>query len=175
MRDPTPASTTRSARQATTSPRSPPSRYRLIVNGHRAWEQSDACNLDMPGAAHLVVIETPQELVAIKAFVMNLPSGTAGNAIWIGGVQPKTATSPSDGWIGFDGEPLLYGWGGSEPNDSPNNGESDHAEQFVAMEKALPYFLDIPGGNTFGALCECDGKAIDPNAAILVDSYRPPP
>jgi len=149
-----------------------PSRYRLIVNGGRAWEQSDACNQDLQGATHLVVIDSPPELTAVKAFVQNPGAGLAGNALWIGGVQPITATTPSDGWIGFDGKPLINGWGGGEPNDRGND-ESNHEEQFVKMQPDKAYFIDTAGTDILSALCECDGKPIAPTAASMVDSYRP--
>ena len=151
-----------------------PSRYRLIDNGARACEQSDACNQDAPAATHLVVIETPEELAAVKAFVQKPGVGLAGNALWIGAVQPITAITPSDGWIGFDGKPLINGWSGGEPNDRGGT-ESNHEEQFVKMQPDKPYFIDTAGTDILSVLCECDGKPIDPTAASLVDGYRPPP
>ncbi len=150
-----------------------PSRYRLIIDGHRAWEQSDACNQDMPVATHLVVIETTQELAAVVAFVKTPGAGIAGNALWIGGVQPKTARFPSDGWLGFDGQRLINGWGVGEPNDKGND-ENNHEEQFVKMQQDKAYFIDTAGTDNIGALCECDGKSIAPTVASVIDSYRPP-
>ena len=149
-----------------------PSRYRLIADGHRAWEQSDACDQDMQGMTHLAVIETPQELEDVRTFLKNPGSGLATGGIWIGAVQRMSATSPRDGWLGFDGADLFNGWGGTEPNDGLDNNENDHSEQFVVMEKGLSFFIDIPGNSTFSALCECDGKPIDSSVATLVASYH---
>jgi hypothetical protein len=149
-----------------------PSRYRVINNGHPAWEQSDACNQDTQGATHLAVIETPEELTNVKTLLMTLGPSLDGGGIWIGAVQRMSATSPGDGWLGFDGENLFNGWGGSEPSDGSDNDENDHSEQFVVMEKGAAYFIDISGNSTFGALCECDGKPIAPAVAALVDSYH---
>ena len=151
-----------------------PSRYRLIKTGHPAWEQSDACNQDMPGATHLAVIETAKELADIDAY-MRPGLGAEGDSLWIGAVQPPTAISPGDGWIGFDGAPLFNGWGGSEPNDHTDNNETNHEEQFIRVTRTSPktYFIDDGGDKSFGALCECDGKPISPAAALLVDSYKP--
>ena len=149
-----------------------PSRYRLITAGHPVGEQSDACNQDLPGATHLVVIETPKELTDVEAFVRNLGPGTAGNALWIGGVQRRTAVLPSDAWLGFDGNPLIHGWGGGEPNDK-GGGESQHDEQFVKMQKDKPYFIDATGTDAIGALCECDGKAVATSAVEAFLASRP--
>jgi hypothetical protein len=148
-----------------------PSRYRLIASGHRAWEQSDDCNNDAPAATHLVVIETPDELAAVRAFASNPGVGLAGSGLYLGGVQLKTATTPSDAWLGFNGAPLINGWGGGEPNDSGGD-ESNHQEQFVMMAQASGFFVDVGGNETFGALCECDGKPIDPNVANVVAGYH---
>ncbi len=148
------------------------SRYRLIIDGHRAWEQSDACNVDAPAATHLVVIETLQEFADIKAFLLGQSSGLAGDGIWIGAVQRMNATSLRDGWLGFDGADLFNGWGNGEPNDGSDNNENNHEEQFAGMEKNSSSFIDFPGSSSFGALCECDGKPIDPTVANLVASYH---
>src|SRR5512140_115676 len=116
-----------------------PSLYRLIKIGHPAWEQSDDCNDDQPGSTHLVVIGSPQELADIKKFVVNPALGLIGGRLWIGGVQPKNATSPGDGWLGFDGAPLIDGWLNGEPKDG-GGGENNHLEQFVVMEQGAPDF-----------------------------------
>jgi hypothetical protein len=149
-----------------------PTRYRLIQDGHRAWEQSDACNKDQPGATHLVVIETLMEFNDVSAYIR--PGlGTAGDSVWIGAVQLVTATSPGDAWLGFDGKPLFNGWGGSEPNDNSNNDESNHEEQFVRMTRTQPpFFIDAKGDDNYGALCECDGTSIPASVAATIDGYR---
>jgi hypothetical protein len=151
-----------------------PSRYRLIYDGHRAWEHSDACNMDMPGATHLVVIETPKELDDVKRFVANPGIGITKGGVFLGGVQLKTATSPDEGWLGFDGAPLFNGWGSSEPNDSGDGNEGNHQEQFVEMAQSTLFFIDVAGTDMFGALCECDGKPVAQNAADAIAANRPP-
>jgi hypothetical protein len=150
-----------------------PSRYRLITDGHRAWEQSDACNQDLPAATHLVAIDSPEELAAVKTFVAGPGPGLAGNALWIGGVQSKTAALPADDWFGFDGQPLINGWSGGEPNDRGGT-EGNHEEQFVKMQKDKPYFIDTSVNDILSALCECDGKPIAATAAAAITAGRPP-
>ena len=147
-----------------------PSRYRLIANGHPAWEQSDACNRDLPGATHLVVFETMPELMAVSAFVDDPGTTVARNAIWIGAVQLRTAVLASDGWLRFDGAPLIDGWASGEPNDGTIE---DHGEQFAFLGRTLRYLVDLSGGTDNGALCECDGKPVAQNATDAILSNRP--
>jgi len=147
-----------------------PSRYRLLPAGHPAWEQSDACNADLPGATHLVVLDTIPELLSVSAFVDNPVTITAANAVWIGGVQLRTAVQAGDGWLRFDGAPLTEGWNSGEPNDGT---VEDHGEQFVSLERGQRYLADKPGATNSGALCECDGKPIAQNAADAILSNRP--
>ena len=152
-----------------------PSHYRLIVDGHRAWEQSDDCNDDLPGSTRLVVIETRKEFDDISAYIKT-GLGTAMDSVWIGAVQLPTAATVDTDWLGFDGAPLFDGWGGSEPNDNntSNPDEANHEEQFVRMTRTNPpYFIDDSGPKMFGAICECDGKPIAATVPALINGYRP--
>jgi len=151
-----------------------PTRYRLIPEGHPAWQQSDACMVDLPSATHLVVLETMAEVMAVSGFVDTTPTTIANNAVWVGGVQERTASLPDFGWLGFDGAPLIPAvWATGEPNDGTN--ESDHSEQFVVLERTRRYLVDRGGSNGYGALCECDGKPIAPGAVAAITANRPPP
>lgn len=149
-----------------------PTRYRLIVNGHRAWEQSDACNADLPGASHLVIFETVAEAEAVVAF-MEPNRGIARDSIWVGAVQRPTATQPDEQWLGFDGQPLIDVWHDNEPNDFFNN-ESDHQEQFALIERRRDGMIDISGSTNAGALCECDGKPLSQDVLATIDANRRP-
>jgi hypothetical protein len=151
-----------------------PSRYRLIIDGRPAWEQSDACMGDMSGATHLVVLDSQDELVKVAALVNAPPMGIAGNAIWIGAVQLRSATRPGDGWIWFDGATLTSGWHSGEPNDGGGpRGEGDHSEQFIKLQQGRTYYTDAAGSDSNGALCECDGKPIAKPALDEITAYRP--
>lgn len=146
-----------------------PTRYRLISAGHPAWEQSDACNADMPGMTHLAVLETMTELMNVSTFV-NSPADTApGQQVWVGGVQLRTAMTPSAGWLGFDGAALINAWDPGEPNDGSN--EDDHSEQFIFLEMARR-LADRPGNTGLGALCECDGKPLPQNVVDAITANR---
>lgn len=147
------------------------SRYRLIVEGHPAWEQSDTCAADMPGATHLAVLDTLDERNAAAALINAAPT-LASSGAWIGAVQLRTATLTNQAWFWFDGTPLTGSWNSGEPNDG-GGGETDHREQFVKLQKTRTGFTDQNGSEGDGALCECDGKPIAPAAAAAIAANRP--
>jgi len=149
-----------------------PTRYRLIPEGNSAWQQSDTCMVDLPGATHLVVLETMPEVMAVSIFVDTSPTIIAGNAVWVGGVQQRTEQLPDFGWLAFDGAPLIAAWAAGEPNDGGS--ELDHSEQFVVLERTRRYLADRAGITSFGALCECDGKPVAAGAADAITANRPP-
>jgi hypothetical protein len=148
-----------------------PSRYRLIATGHSAWDHGTACSMDLPGATHLVVLETMTEFTNVKGLVDSAATNAiVHNAVWIGTVQPRAVTLPTEGWLALDGAPLITAWDLGEPNDGGNEG--DHNEQFVFYEHNRLGLADVPGNTNSGALCECDGKPIDPAVAALIASYH---
>jgi hypothetical protein len=148
-----------------------PSRYRLIVNGGPAANQSDLCNDDMSGATHLVVLDSMEELVAVAALVDAAANNAiTHNSVWVGGVQSNMAKAPSDAWLGFDDQPLIPRWAQGEPNDG--GGTEDHMEQFVLVLRGKPYLTDATRNTSSGALCECDGRAVGPMAAEAIAANR---
>jgi len=149
------------------------SRYRLITDGHRAWEQSDACAGDLPGHTHLVVLETKGELTAVSALIDNSHLGISSNAVWVGAVQLATALTPDTSWLGFDDQPLIDAWDHGEPNDAGGT-EIDHREQFARLDVGHNGLADSQGGESRGAVCECDGKPLAVLAATTIDLYRVP-
>jgi hypothetical protein len=151
-----------------------PSRYRVLGDGHRAWEQSDTCNLDLPGATHLVILETADELARVAGFLAHANDGIAHNSLWVGGVQRRTTTRPGESWIGFDGAPLLDSWNNGEPNDDGGSGENDHKEQFAMIEHNHDGLADAAGNISGGALCECDGKRLSPDVVATINDNRLP-
>ncbi len=158
-------------------PASPePSRYRLIASGGKATDQIAACNGDLQGATHLIVLDSMPELIAVAALVDGMPDkAIAHNAVWVGGVQQKTALLPDQSWLGFDDNPLPDQWAPGEPNDGGGdiaNTELDHHEQFVLVERGKHYLTDSSRDTSSGALCECDGKPVGPMAVATIDSNR---
>jgi len=61
-----------------------PPRYRLITSGAQAWQHSDACAQDLPGATHLAVLESSAEVAGVQALVEQPPAPIAANAVWSG-------------------------------------------------------------------------------------------
>jgi hypothetical protein len=146
------------------------SRYRLITVGHPAWTQSDACAADSASATHLVVLDSQNELDRVVELVV--AATTPVSSIWLGAVQQATAMQPLAGWLWLDGSPVTGGWSGVEPND--RDGRENQEEQFARIEKTKPYLQDSGGNTGAGALCECDGKPIAPEAAAAIRANRPP-
>jgi hypothetical protein len=153
-----------------------PSRYRLIATAAHADLQITACNNDLPGRTHLVVLDSVPELVAVSMLLDNeAPGAIAGDSIWIGGVQQRTALLPADNWLGFDDLPLIANqWAvPTEPNDGGGplaTTELDHGEQFVSIKRGKRYFSDTSRATSYGALCECDGKPVGTLAAAAITS-----
>jgi len=154
-----------------------PSRYRLITTGAQAWQASDTCAQDLPGATHVVVLETTAEVASVEALVEDPPAPIAANSVWVGGVQLRTATQPGEEWIGFDGLPLIAGrWYVASNDHEPNDGDAteNRLEQFVSISAGKTGLNDSDGSGSKGALCECDGHPLAASAAAAVADNRTP-
>ena len=144
------------------------SRYRIIVAGARAWEQSADCANDIGGKTHLVAPDNAAELTA----VMTVVNATAGlpvgqGSAYVGGVQLRNQATDSAGWLSITGGALLSIWDPGEPNDGGDNVENS-AENFAMLERTRTSLIDVPGTSSFGAVCECDGKPIDAAAGAAI-------
>lgn len=156
-----------------------PTRYRLSAQGASAWAHSETCSLDLLGATHLVGLETAGELASVQRLV---DSSTIAAGVWVGGVQRHTATTPGEGWLGLDGQPLLAGAWYHGPGDNgqtdsePNDGDAmeNLLEQFVIIKPMRNGLQDSQGSNSKGALCECDGKPIAATAAAEISANSTP-
>ncbi len=145
------------------------SRYRVIKIGNAMWSQSDDCDNDLPGATHLVALDDLEEIAAVRAYLEALPDNLQA---WVGAVQRSNAAAPDAAWITTGDAALPSYWcRPAEPNDGGSQPESGR-EQFAWVESNSPCFIDSPGQNSHGALCECDGKPIGASAAELIETYR---
>ena len=140
------------------------SRYRVLTAPDRAWVQSDLCNADSAGFTHVAVLETSVEAVAAQAELDKLQQFRW----WIGAVQDRSAVNPGDGWIWLTGEPLMSGWDAPVEPDDADMIELDHLEQFAVIQQGHVGLIDIAGHDIYTAICECDGRAVDPEAAIKI-------
>jgi hypothetical protein len=85
-------------------------------------------------------------------------------------VQLPAASRADEGWLGFDGRPMINRWAPSEPNDGTT--EADHTEQFARLDRARRALVDAPGNEDTGALCECDGIPLAASAAGAIAASR---
>ena len=146
------------------------SRYRVILEGRKAWEHSDDCTDDLRGATHLVALDSMDEVAAIQA-VVDAAGGLDSNKAWVGGVQPRLQVAVGLGWLSVTGGPMITtAWDGDEPNDG--GGNEDSGENFVGYERGRGGLIDFPSNETYGGICECDGKPLDAAASTAIDANR---
>jgi hypothetical protein len=145
-------------------------RYRLLTEGGGAWKQIDICNNDLPGATHLVILETNAELKDAA----ELLRPATNESMWVGGVQRRSATAPKEAWIGFDSAPIpdLF-WASDQPDDTPSPGGSESlCEQFAQLMFGYDGLVDNDLEAVSGALCECDGKALSDDVIATIEANR---
>jgi hypothetical protein len=144
------------------------SRYRVIGDLRSFWVHNAACNADRAGATHAVVLNQMQELLELKA---HLDGVAVLDRYYLGGVQDPQATAANEGWIWFDGTPLLLtAWhtAEGEPNDNDAMGREGHRQQLVILDRRLTYLHDATGTSLYGIVCECDGKPVAATAQAFV-------
>lgn len=149
------------------------SRYRILTTSQPVSVHGTDCNDDLPGATHLVALDDAAELTAVMIRVnatANLPGGQG--CAYVGGVQLRTQATDLAGWLSITGGPLLAIWDPGEPNDGGDNVE-DSAENFTMLERTRTSLIDVSGTGAFGAICECDGKPVDPAAAAAIIASAP--
>ena len=61
----------------------------------------------------------------------------------------------------------MVSWAANEPNDVDFI-EIDHYEQFATLNT----LADVIGALSYGAICECDGRAISDEARAVIELYR---
>ena len=140
------------------------SRYRVVFSVNPFWEHETACSSHLPGATHLLIPDSVQELD-------ELVLAYSGINFYVGAVQDPTMTSPSAGWIRLDGAVNLVGWSLDQPDDE-NDNEEDHNSQiaYVSSVAAGGRLFDASGLVNFRAVCECDGRPISAMARSYIDA-----
>jgi hypothetical protein len=141
-----------------------PSRYRIIATHDIFRVQNAACSADMPGSTHLVSLDSIIEQGELANLLQQV--GSPSDRYYIGAVQQPAETSVAAGWFAFNGEPVLAGaWSGSQPDDGDS--VEDGAEQLAVVAIALG-LQDDSGTTSLPAVCECDGRPIDPTVASFL-------
>jgi hypothetical protein len=132
------------------------SRYRVIATPTTFAAQHAACNADGPGA-HLASFETADEIYELQRALLVVGAGQ----YYVGAVQKPNSTSETQGWYVFTGGPLPEAMWGSSNDD--HAGEDN--EENLACLNTADLFHDVTGDVPYAAVCECDGRPIDPVVA----------
>jgi hypothetical protein len=137
------------------------SRYRLVNTPRSLTQHHDDCKDDLPGATHLVAFESMAEANAVTGLI------AGSDNLWVGTVQPPGQSTVGGGWLQITGEPTPSAvWGSGQPNDDDGN---ENGVQNVAVINASGGGLnDSETTFAFDAICECDGRPIDPTAEMLL-------
>jgi hypothetical protein len=122
------------------------SRYRVIDLDRSFLAQHLECKSD---GNHLVVYDTDAERTAIR-------TALGDSDRWVGFVQAPDQSRPELGWSAITGgEALMTFWETPDDDDDVENNEQNTAlDQSDGVD-------DKSAGETHGAICECDGRAID--------------
>ncbi|MBA3464811.1 MAG: C-type lectin domain-containing protein [Deltaproteobacteria bacterium] len=142
------------------------SRYRISSTNGTFAQHHASCNDDLVGATHLAVFDTLAELDQITALLVAVPQPSSGR-FYIGAVQMMNQTTTGGGWLHFTGGAVpTTMWQSGQPDDNSDS-EADHDQQLAALESGQR-LNDVSGELSYGAVCECDGKTIDPTVATHI-------
>ena len=142
------------------------SKYRISSTNAVFTSHNNGCNGEVPGATHLAVFDTTAELDQISALLASSPQPTSGR-FYVGAVQMSNQTATSTGWLQFTGGAVPATlWTPGQPDDN-SDPEANHEQQLAAVDSGAR-MNDVSGTVGYGAVCECDGKAIDPTAAAFI-------
>ena len=130
-------------------------RYRVITTTAVFRVQLVACAADAPGATHLASLETAEEIVGLRDALVAAAATAGPGPFFIGAAQMPGGIG-TGGWFVFTGGALPGGlWAPGQP--SENTGSS---EQIANLASDLLH--DATGGTASEAVCECDGRPVDP-------------
>lgn len=142
------------------------SRYRIQSNVGTFAQSHASCLADAPGATHLAVFDSEQEMLDIGARLVSIAPQPERGRFYVGVVQPLGQMAVDANWLQFDGtpvDPVL--WNNGEPQDLDD--VEDEVEQ-VAVINATSHLLDVSGKIVYGAVCECDGEPLAPSVVAAL-------
>lgn len=122
--------------------------YRLEMTA-RSWLAAEAaCEADLPGHTHLVVVDDEPERVTVAELAQALP----GDA-WVGIVRDPGSALPWPPWRFVTGGAAAFApFEGSEPNNMSG-------DQYTAViRKSSRFLYDYGVGELVFAVCECDHR-----------------
>ncbi|HEY5921895.1 MAG TPA: hypothetical protein VIV11_09510 [Kofleriaceae bacterium] len=145
------------------------SRYRLIVAQRSWWVHAADCDADLPGATHLVIPDSGQEIIELSQYID--PIANTGSFFFVGAVQSSAAAVPTMGWIRIDDGPVpAEVWAQAEPDDDDGIENSMTQLGFFDKSASVRRMSDGSGLVTRGAVCECDGKTYGTTARAYIDA-----
>lgn len=134
--------------------------YYRIVPSDVWWNTEHACEVDAPGATHLVVFETTAEAADISSKV-------SGQMFFVGAVQAKDQSTPAAGWSWLTGAAVApTAWVAGQPDDGTGTSLTELNQQnlasFDGVAGGLTDFDSASSGSPrLVGVCECDGAAVD--------------
>jgi hypothetical protein len=144
------------------------SQYRIIVTGGDFATQHADCNDDKVGATHLASPETYVEIMELQKQVSMLVTPAPSAQYYVGVVQQPDSPSEAANWFVFSGAALpsdLGVWAPTQPNDDL---AGENNEENLGALNALDAMHDATGNYLYGAICECDGRPVDPTIASYI-------
>jgi hypothetical protein len=118
--------------------------YRSIVTTSTWLGAELACEADLPGATHLVVLDDDGERARIALAIQ-----TVGDA-WVGIVRDPGGSAPWPWRVVTGGAASYAPWEGTEPNNMSG-------DQYVGViRQSSGYLYDYGPTNLVYAICECD-------------------
>ena len=114
----------------------------------RTWLVAEqACEADLPGHTHLVVLETEEERALVGELAQTLP----GDA-WIGMVRDPGGTAPWPWRYVTGGAAAFAPFEGGEPNNLNGN------QLVVVLRKGSRFLYDYGVVEQVYSICECDHR-----------------
>lgn len=140
------------------------SRYRVTASVGLPADHQAQCAQDLPGATHLVVLDTFTEMNELDAVLQASPAPPR-DRYYVGAIQRAAQSTLDAGWLLYTGEPVPPElWSTGEPDDLDD--VEDGLESDAVM--ALGRLVDVSGTSEYGAVCECDGRMLAPEVSALL-------
>lgn len=136
------------------------SHYRITETATAFRAGHDDCKDDLLGSTHLVVLDAPGELAALRAQF-------ADREWWIGAVQAPTLIVPWGNWSNIVGGAAAVPWRFGQPDDDGGVFGFEASVANVAASVVGGVVDRRPGTLQF-AVCECDGRAVDPGVEGVI-------
>jgi hypothetical protein len=139
----------------------PASRYRRI-NSNRPFAVHHAdCSDDAPGWTHLIALDTAEES-------QSAASWNPQAFKYVGVVQAPAQPAVDAGWYRFTGEPNTVPWSQALGQPDDDGDDVEDGEESLGVIQGFGNLADVGGTMAYYAICECDGRPIDPAVAAMI-------